>query len=179
MRGLRWWFSTGGGGLGGKQHGPRGSGIHPGHVSDQRWGRRKPMKAGPRRGLGLLGASPAVPQRKRLCAHVVLPLRHLLRACGCSVLLHLTLTPAPEARWVMMRQAPGLWDASEGGAERCPLWRGSGELAGTVVGPGGCMQHRGCLKNSERLPHVLLPGVRSGSVAAARPSHPRAARHLV
>lgn len=162
MRGLRWWFSTGG-----------GEATRPPRLGD-------PSR--PRLGSEV-GETEAdggwTTQRKRLCAHVVLPLWHLLHACGCSVLLHVTLTPPPEASWVMMRQAPGLWDASEGGAERGPLWRGSGELAGTVVGPGGCMQHRGCLKNSERHPHVLLPGVRSRSVAATQPSHPRAARHLV
>ena len=79
----------------------------------------------------------------------------------------------------MMHQALGPWDASKGGAERGPLWRGSGELAGTVAGPGRCMRHRGCLEDRELLPHVSLPGVRSRSVAATQPSHPRAAWHLV
>ena len=88
------------------------------------------MEAGPQRGHLWLRASPLSP-------HVVLPPWHLLNKCGCPGLLHLTPRP-PEAAWVTRHQARRLRDAGGGrGAERGPLWSGTGVLAGTGEGLAG------------------------------------------
>lgn len=135
------------------EHSLRGSGTHPGQLSDQRWGRLKLMEAGPQHGHLWLRASTLSP-------HVVLPPWHLLNKCGCPGLLHLR-------RGSLGNKAPGT-EASgctwgSGGREGPSLewnWRAGGDRRG----PGRGMQHQGCLKDSEHLPRPATghPGSEAG-----------------
>ena len=103
--------------------------------------------------------------------HVVLPPWHLLNKCGCPGLLHLTPTP-PEAAWVKRHQARRLRDARGGrGAERGPLWSGTGVLAGTGEGLAGARSAKAVSRTVSVPPQLVTRGQKqvSGCSSAEPP----------
>lgn len=122
------------------------------------------MEAGPQCGHLWLRASPPSPSRGP--ASVAPPKQVWLPG-----LLHLTPTP-PEAAWVTRHQARRLRDARGGrGAERGPLWSGTGVLAGTGEGLAGARSAKAVSRTVSVPPQLVTRGQKqvSGCSSAEPP----------